>query len=100
MSVYIVTGVKLDKIGNVAEALVTQVDPRTRMAVGEPVLLPAHEAASLILQDNKLCSVFPVDGQTVLGPDFIYAEYGQGREGIQLERHEAGRTLQDLPQIE
>ena len=96
MSIYAVTGVTLDESGRVTEAAVSMVDPGTRKTIGMGRQMMAHEVASLIHQGNKVCSVFITEGGTVLGPDFRYTQYGQGVEGIDLERHEEGKTLQDL----
>lgn len=95
MSVYIVNRVKLNDTGLIVEVGAVQVDPQTREPIGKPMMLQAHEAASLILQDHILQSVILVGGHTVLGPCFEYIQYGNGHEGIKMLPDE-NYTVKDL----
>lgn len=98
MAVYGVTSVRLDDVGRIAMATLRLINTQTNQWLGEPMALDAHELASLVHKGDRLVGIFLVGGHTVHGPEFRYAEYGGGHEGIELAENVPGRTLGDLIQ--
>lgn len=98
MSIYGVTGVRLDNKGVVSRVQLCQVNPMTDEWIGQAREMDAHDAADMILQGNRLISIFIVKehGGTVPGADFRYASDEHGRETIELDHESEGKALADL----
>jgi hypothetical protein len=95
MSVFVITGVKLDDGGRVAEAVCGRADTANNQYIGQPTTMLASDIASRIYGGDQAFSVISVDGHRVLGPQFRYVTYDHGREGIVLEE-DARFTIHDL----
>lgn len=98
MSIYGVTGVRLNTKGAIEWVQLCQIDPKENRWIGPSRDIAAHDAADMVLAGDRLISIFIIKGHggKVHGADFLYVTDEYGRESIQLESESEGKTLADL----
>jgi len=96
MSIFGITGVRLNDTGRVVSAAIIQIDPKTKKPIGPVRELDAPDLASMVVSGDLLYGIFDMDGQTVLGPKFRHAVYAGGAESIEFEEDVPGKRLGDL----
>jgi len=96
MSIFGVTGVRLNHRGRVESVVICRIDGASNAWIGEAYELAAHDIASLLYKGEEVHGIFVADGLSVLGPKFRYVVYEGGQEGIELAEDLPGKRLQDL----
>jgi hypothetical protein len=96
MSVYGITGVKLDAAGVVVAATIGKL--QTGQLVGM-ILKDASDIASQIIGGDLVYSLFDDHGELDLGPKFRAITFPGGAEGIELEDDIPGRRLVNMVHI-
>ncbi|WP_230427151.1 phosphatidylserine/phosphatidylglycerophosphate/cardiolipin synthase [Collimonas humicola] len=102
MSVFAITGVRINaQNGRIELVRWGQVNPATNTWAKEPTESPVIDVVDAVMGGDDVYTIFPVGGNTVLGPKVQLVVYAHGREGIETvdAAYNAGRTLADLPQI-
>ena len=99
MSVFGITGVRLDVHGNVLSARICQIDPAVPRWVGEAKVLDGSDLASLVVKGEAVYLIAVAEGLKVLGPLFQHKIFPGGNESVELAEDIPGRGLADIEQI-
>lgn len=104
MSIYVIDGVRIDTANDrVTHVRWGQINPRTNQwaDINGPGVDEVLRVVDAIQGGDEVWTVFPVHGQSVLGPQVRVVVYRGGLEGIETAdaANHPGRTLPDLPRI-
>lgn len=104
MSIYVIDGVRINAANDrVTHVRWGQVNPRNNQWTNPagPGIDEVIRAVDAIQGGDEVWTVFPVQGQTVLGPQVAVVVYPGGLEGIETAdaANHPGRTMLDLPRI-
>ena len=82
--VFVVSKVRLADDGQVADVLWVEVNARSNLDVGEPVVATVAEVIDAIHDGARVVAVFPGSGGNMPERDFEVVEHGNGNEIIGL----------------
>ncbi|MGE5525928.1 MAG: hypothetical protein ACM3SS_19605 [Rhodospirillaceae bacterium] len=102
MEARVVTAVRLHpKNGRVLRVRLGTVDTDTNKWIQQPAEVDVEEVVDALHGDERVWTIFEVEGQHVLGPLLELTVHEHGFEGIEVVNvdENGGRTVSDLPRI-
>lgn len=102
MATYAITAVRVNQNTQRADmARIRLVNGKENKWAGPFIEVPVTEVVDKLMGGDEVYVIFPINGQTVLGPKLEVRVFPHGIEGIEVQNpsENIGRTIGDLPKF-